>query len=128
MPEYADLMFKRFEWDGQGPDEFNCYSLVRELLRREGIDVPRRVTPADRGRIATAMMSDYLGDSIWTEVGKRPGAVALFRIKGMATHVAYVLDEYYMLHCWQGSKSVVRERIADWERRLVAYYRPKGHE
>jgi cell wall-associated NlpC family hydrolase len=36
----SDLMDKPFKNGGRGPDEYDCYGLVREIYRRIGIELP----------------------------------------------------------------------------------------
>jgi cell wall-associated NlpC family hydrolase len=39
-PEYTDLLGKRFEYGGRGPDSFDCYGIAVELYRRAGLTLP----------------------------------------------------------------------------------------
>lgn len=40
VPNYIDLLGKRFEYGGRGPDAFDCYGLAVELYRRAGLALP----------------------------------------------------------------------------------------
>ena len=40
MMDYIDLIGKPFSPGGRGPDNYDCYGLVKELYRRSGIELP----------------------------------------------------------------------------------------
>lgn len=125
MPElqWVDLLQCRFAKRGRGPNEFDCYGLVMELHRRRGITIPDYSSPEDQHAIA--MLMDKEAKVLWEPCGREPGAVALFKILGLGSHVGYVLDQQYFLHCWEGSAGVVREKHSAWEKRLIGYYKYK---
>ncbi len=47
IPNYTDLLGKRFEYGGRGPDAFDCYGLAVELYRRAGLALPDYASSAD---------------------------------------------------------------------------------
>lgn len=39
MPNYDDLLLKKFEKGGRGPNGYDCWGLCMEVLKRAGIDM-----------------------------------------------------------------------------------------
>ena len=123
MRDFSDLIGVPFEMGGRGPKSYDCYGLVRELARRwDGVSLPDYTSPADAGRISALFALEL---RLWQSCERRPGAVALIHIPGH-THCGYVLDNLYMLHTWQASGGVVRERLFEWQRRIKGFYRYVG--
>jgi cell wall-associated NlpC family hydrolase len=123
--DYLDLIGAPFAYGGRGPDAFDCYGLVRELYRRHfGVTLPDYTTPENgNGAKISALMACQM--NLWQEVTPQPGAVLLMRIAGNS-HCAFQLDPLYLIHAWDGSKSVVVERIDTWRHRIQGYYRYVG--
>lgn len=116
--DYADLIGKRFEYGGRGPDCYDCYGLVKELLNRLGQDVPDYKSPTEAAKIIALMLSSR---AQWKETTKKPGAVALIKVMGNL-HVGFVLPYNRFIHTWEKSGGVVVEHFYDWEKRVMAYY------
>lgn len=122
--EVAELVGTPFAYGGRGPDSFDCYGLVRELHRRQGILLPDYRSPTDQPRIAALMMNQL---QLWEECRPEPGSVALFKILGRATHCGLVLPADKFIHTWEGSGGVVVERLDDWKQRTHGFYRYVGN-
>lgn len=116
---YRDLIGKPFAYGGRGPDTFDCYGVVFEMHRRNGMDVPNYTSPTDGVRIIAAMLS---GANDWKETKCATGAVLLMRIPG-SMHVGFVVDDFRFIHAWERSNGVCVERIHDWRNRIVTCYR-----
>lgn len=120
--EYSDLIGIPFEYNGRGPDKFDCYGLVRHIHEQKGIQIPDYSSPSD-GAMITAMMLGEL--RLWGNCELKPGAVLLFRVPGNL-HVGTYLGDDWFLHTWEPSGGVVRERLSDWENRLMGIYEYVG--
>lgn len=118
--DYADLIGKPFEWGARGPNSFDCYGLVTEVLRRAGQEIPDYLHPRVQEEIA-AMVETH--SSHWVPCVEGPGAVVSIRIGRLVSHVGIVLPYGRLLHCWERSGGVVVERMDEWKRRIVGYYR-----
>jgi len=121
----GDLIGIPFVHGGRTLDGLDCYGLVMELIKREyGVDVPEtRYAPFVKDM--AAVVAGELPK--WKEVdGAKAGSVVLFRIKGLASHVGFMLDEYRFIHTWEKSGGVVIEPISTWEQRVVGYYKFEG--
>lgn len=124
MPaNHVDLIGVPFKVRGRGPDSFDCYGLVMEMSRRDGIVIPDFGAHSDQGVVA-ALVGEALPQ--WEETKCDRGAVALFRIGRYVSHVGYMLDRYQMIHSWERSGGVLVEPIANWKLRLVGFYKYVG--
>lgn len=119
--KYLDLIGVPYRIKGRGPHEFDCYGLIGEMYRRvHGSEVPPLDSPQSF-ELMEGAAKEFAATS-WKQVEKKPGCVALIRVGRYLSHVGFVLDNNRMIHCWEGSKGVVIERIDQWERRIVGYY------
>jgi cell wall-associated NlpC family hydrolase len=116
--EVRDLIGKPFRFGGRGPDYYDCYGLVREIMARRGIEVPDYTSPTKGAQIIAAMLS---GRVSWQQVGVRPHCVALIRLPA-SMHVGYMLRPDLMIHAWERSGGVLIERMPDWKHRIVGFY------
>jgi cell wall-associated NlpC family hydrolase len=122
--EVADLVGTPFAYGGRGPDTFDCYGLVRELHRRQGVLLPDYRSPSDRPHISALMMNQL---QLWEPTSPEPGAVVVIKILGRIAHCGIVLPADRFIHTWEGSGGVVVERLADWSQRIHDYYRYVGN-
>jgi len=123
MISHADLIGAPFKYSGRGPKAYDCYGLVMEMKRREGNPVPDFGFSMELPVIAT-MMAAVLPQ--WREIEKRPGAICLFRIKGLGAHVGYTLSDDRFIHVWEKSGGVLTERFYEWKRRTIGFFEYAG--
>lgn len=117
--QYADLIGKKFRYGGRGPDYYDCYGLVREMLIRSGVENPPDYTsPSDGARIIALMLGSR---KYWKECECKPGAVALIRLIS-TMHVGFILPNAKMIHTWDRSGGVVVEYLKEWEKRIITFY------
>lgn len=121
MADYVDLIGLPFEYRARGPEAYDCYSLVSELYRRDGIELPDYQRPEDRTRIVAMMLGEL---RLWEECEPTPGAVVLFRTTPQL-HVGYCLEHDRFIHCVEKS-GVCVERLDWWRRRVMGFYRYVG--
>lgn len=122
-PEQAELIGVPFEYGGRGPDSFDCYGLVKHLYEREhGVVIPDYKSPSDAPRINALFAGNV---QLWQEVERAPGTVLLVRTR-ILNHVGFVVNDRQFMHTWHLSGGVVCERIQDWERRIIGYYKYVG--
>jgi len=119
---YTDLIGTPFEYGGRGPDRYDCYGLVMELGRRQGVAFPEIESSAELA-VCHARMTVEAMSGQWRQVPvPTPGAVAWIQVGRYGSHVAYILDQNRMIHTWEKSHGVVVERIEDWKRRVLGYF------
>lgn len=119
---YLDLIGRPFVRGARGPEAYDCYGLILEMNRREGLELPDFHSP-DTVRDVADIVSREIGR--WTITGKHePGATFLFRIEGVGAHVGYHLGGGNFIHADEQS-GVMVERIsrAPWADRFIQAYR-----
>jgi cell wall-associated NlpC family hydrolase len=124
MVNHAELVGVPFAYGGRGPDSYDCYGLVLECARRDGITLPDFGFADNQARIS-AMMGATLPQ--WHETAAAPGVVALLRVGRWVSHVGYLLDENRMIHTWSESGGVTIERLDIWKHRIVGLYKHVGN-
>jgi len=125
MGDFHDLVGVPFQYGGRGPDALDCYGLVMECARREGIDLPDFGCATDQPTIM-AMMTASLPQ--WRQIEKRHGAIAFIRVGRYAAHVGYVFGSHFMIHAWEDSGGVSIVRLSDWEHRILGYFEYVGQK
>lgn len=125
MVDFSDLVGVPFEYGGRGPDKLDCYGLVMECARREGITLPDFGHASEQPRIM-AMMTASLNQ--WRQIEPRHGAIAFIRVGRYAAHVGYVFGPNHMIHAWEASGGVTIVRLADWKQRIVGFFEYVGHQ
>lgn len=122
--QYVDLIGIPFKYGGRGPDTYDCWGLVMELQKRQGITVPDYASTNDFGKIA-AMMA--VGIMKWEKVEPTSGVVVAIRIpdaNGVSAvrHVGTVLTNGRLIHTWEKTHGVTIERLETWKRRIAGFY------
>lgn len=112
---------------GRGVDGFDCYGLVRHVLKQEfNITLPdyggRYTEASDRHSVADAIKAGLIEGWHRVEQAVVP-ALVIFRIAGKPWHVGIVVDRYRFLHIPPGETSCI-ERLASpmWEKRVEGFY------
>ena len=126
MLKYDDLLGKRFEYGAEGPDNFDCFNLAREIYKRIGIELPQYAHPSEASLISQVVME---GKQLFEELEKpEPYCLALFMVKPpYVTHIGVVLeDSNRFIHIMEKC-SVCVERLdsLQWNRKIRGYYRYK---
>lgn len=122
MAAHADLIGVPFLENGRDENGIDCYGLIRELLRRDGVEVPEVLKPGLGKQDETeAIYQDHLHE--WAPIPCRPGAIALIRVGRYMSHCGYVATNGRdLVHTWEKSGGVVAEPIKDWKHRIVGFY------
>lgn len=107
---------------GRGPDCYDCYGLIRELLRRDGITVPDYKSPDDKRAVVAIFQGEL---RLWEETRLSPGVILLFRVPGNF-HVGYYLGDDQFIHTWEKSGGITIEYMNEWLPRLKGAYRYVG--
>lgn len=128
--EWRDLIGKPFAYRGRGPECYDCYGLVIEMMRRRGVVVPDYASPNQLPDIAGAIEG---GIGEWVQCGRQAGVAVgfylTFRENGKlvkkVAHTGFMLSENRMIHAWEPSGGVTVEELQEWERRIAGFYRYK---
>lgn len=90
----ADYLVKKWSPAGNGPEDFNCYNLVRDVYQTQwNVSLPEYMISADDILgLARAMRDEVLTDK-WVETEKPDhGSVALFTYRIEPVHIGIWLD------------------------------------
>lgn len=109
VPKYSDLIGGSFERGARGPEHWDCYGLVREMNARAGIDLPDFLTPGTLEKIEHLIERK---SKSWTKVPfGTVGSTVTMRLRGIGSHVVYMITPDKFIHAIEGS-GVVVERIS----------------
>ncbi|MDY7537621.1 NlpC/P60 family protein [Undibacterium sp. RTI2.1] len=124
MANFSDLIGTPFKTGGRGPDYFDCYGLVMEMAKRDGIELPDFGTHSNQG-----VISALVGASLpqWEEVSQKAGAVVLIRIGRYVSHVGYMINDDEMIHSWDQANGVSTLKVDTWKNRIVGFYKHVGN-
>lgn len=117
---YVDLIGVPYRIGARGPDEFDCYGLLAEMYRRvHEVRIPDFRSPQD-----FSAMHDLGAEQSqsWGQVKQRAGCGVLIRIGRFNSHVGFLIDDNRLIHCWEGSRGVVVERVDQWAHRITGFY------
>lgn len=123
---YINLSFIEHGRTREGCD---CWGLARLIYKEElGIDLPLLLNyknTKDGRSIADLYEEEHLR---WVEIPKgeeQPFDVLVFKILGLPTHVAVVVQKGLMIHCEKGCGTHISDynREKQWYQRLAGIYR-----
>lgn len=120
-----DLIGKPFASDGYGPDAYSCYGLVWEVYRRYGIDIPQTNISVTACREASNREILEHAARYWRAIEKPevPCAVLISSTNPeYANHIGVYIGRGRLLHITI-HRAVVVDRLADWQRKIIGYYR-----
>jgi len=121
VPSYADLIGKPFQRGGRGPNEYDCYGLVREMNRRAGIIIPDFLDPGTLEKIEHLIEHN---SKAWKKVPMGTvGSTVTMRLRGIGSHVVYMVSRDRFLHAIEGSNVVVeRASVAPFNNAKIGAY------
>lgn len=118
-----------FEEHGRSARGCDCWGLARLIYKEElNIDLPELLdykNTKDGKSIAELYEVEH---QEWEEISvgqEKPFDVLVFRMMGLPTHIAVVVDKGLMIHCEKGCGTHISEynREAQWKTRLAGIYR-----
>ena len=127
--ELHDLLLARFSENGEGPKEYNCWNLCREIYRRCGKALPKysdyiAVISQRDNLIKTVIEDDFLR----IDKSEPLCLVTLMLAPRAITHIGVVLDNRRFIHV-RRNVGVVVERLDNkaWKKRIEGFYRYAGN-
>tara|TARA_R110000744_G_scaffold81833_14_gene160700 strand:+ start:2259 stop:2657 length:399 start_codon:yes stop_codon:yes gene_type:complete len=127
----SDLIGKPFQYDGRGPEFYDCYGLLSEMMQRTGKPpLPIEFAPQQdglQGKDIASQMLDQI-QSTWRKIETPEiGCALLFRIKMNNSHCGFYLGNDRFIHAWEGANTgVCIERLSTWSRRCKGFYEYVG--
>lgn len=123
----------QFKVKGRGPDEFDCWGLVKEIYKN---DHPEKIIlPSYIECYETTTLKDdkiKISDTIlqeqqikWCKVDKpQPFDVVVLKIAGFPMHVGIVIRKGVMIHCTQGINVAIEKYTSmRWDNKVMGFYR-----
>ena len=127
--EYSDLLGKRFEYYGRGPDVFDCWGLVREYCKRAGVLLPDHSSTDDPAEQAVGIKKD--ADTYYIKVDEPEiYDIVLFQvIPRFVTHCGVYVGSGRFLQVTAKSNVAVEELESPiWKDKIRGFYRFKGNQ
>jgi len=123
-----DLIGKRYKNGGRGPAEYDCWGVVLEVFKRNGITLKDYIIDAtDTETIAeTAKKDADEKNGIWRKISVPYGSGGPYLVTfelmepGRVSHVGAYLDGY-IIHALT-KKNIVREPASKYQRLIGGYY------
>jgi len=120
---YADLLGKPFAPGARGLESFDCVGLALEMARRLGKQLPNFISSEAELHAQLGTGGATLADL--PQIARpEPGCIVLLRISPTEHHVAFMIDEYRMIHTLKDVRCAI-ERINSnlWQRKVIGFYR-----
>lgn len=124
---FDDLIGLPFVDGGRGPNQYDCWGLVREVYRRYGVNLPDYpISAMDAVKIGNQMMQDA---GNWLEV-KQPLPLPCLVVMQLdcgswANHVGVYIGNGQFIHAY-GATGVVIEPIKRRRSSIIGFYVPRG--
>jgi len=105
-----DLIGKPFQWQGRGPNAYDCWGLTLEVMSRLGINCDYVLS---FGKMDFEVINEYIENSRaspkWQEVSHpKKGDVLICGTSRQWAHVCPFVDESSVLHITKGQAGVIR--------------------
>lgn len=125
---YTDLIGKKFQTGGRGPDTYDCYGLIIEMMKRVDKYLPEQDTPD--GVEMRLKMFDRISSEFTEPIDKsEPFCIVVFDLGRLAhLHIGVVLED---CRSFIHSAAYIRRVRVDklngilWKHRITGYYRCK---
>lgn len=115
----------QFAYRGRGPNEYDCYGLVRALWRDiYDVTLPDFTSPSDAPKIM-AMMTLQL--QLWQSTTDAPGVLVALRLPNHSGHVGLSLGDGRFVHIWEKSGGLRLEHLSQWRRAIQGFYVYEQH-
>lgn len=120
---YADLLSKRFEPEGRGPDAYDCVGLAIEVARRMGCRLPDFISSEDEFHAQLGGGATRFADLERIEAPE-PGCIVALEMRPDQHHIAIMIDQFRFLHASR-QMGIVVERVLSpsWQRKIIGFYR-----
>jgi hypothetical protein len=120
---YADLLSKRFEPGGRGPDAYDCVGIAIEVARRMGRPLPAFLSSESEFHAQLADGGTRFAD-LERIAEAEPGCIVAFEMRPDKHHIAIMIDRFRFLHA-ASDVGIVCERVLSpsWQRKIIGFYR-----
>lgn len=124
-----DIIGKPFKDGGRGPDAYDCWGLVMEVFRRQGIELPDygKDTHSNESERISGIIKLLAASDNWSEI-KRPVRGCLITLKypkpQWTSHVGVMLDRDRFINIRRKTRVLASDRISSpaWRLRIAGFY------
>jgi hypothetical protein len=105
------MLNKKFKKDGRGPNEYDCYGYIIDILKKVGKYLPEYDSPALSEKIIKI---------------DKPESFCIVEYQGFPTHhVGIVLEDCIRFIHIRDKVNVAIERLdqPEWQRKIIGFYR-----
>lgn len=121
---YSDLIGKKFEYDGRGPDTFDCYGLCVEIYKRLGKQLVEYQASNDFKENAARF--DF-GKKDFIRIDKpEPFCLVLLTVfKPYVSHIGVVLEDCrHFIHIFRKCNVCIESLSSErWKNRIDGYWK-----
>lgn len=121
----SDLLGKKFEYNGRGPDSFDCFGLATEVLQRQGITLPAIQSETEAAAIHAQILFTQENPLFKKLSEPEPWVIVTFMVRPPYTsHVGIVLEDCRRFIHIMEKRSVTIERLdaIEWQRRITGFF------
>lgn len=123
---YTDLIGRKWKKDAKGPNEFDCYHLIKEIQRRRGFYLPNIKTP-ESIELRLAMFEKLSSEYTIPIDRPEPFSIVVFDVRRFTRlHVGVVLEDCRsFIHAAAYIRRVRIDKLKSilWRKRITGYYR-----
>lgn len=121
---YVDLVGKPFVSGDRGPNSFDCYGVLLEIYKRQGVNLrDSAYNSADKFKQFSSGICE------WEPTDVQPGVTVAFR-SGNIYHCGYMISRDRFIHADEGVGCVVISRLNGGalpkKFAFIGAYKPKG--
>jgi cell wall-associated NlpC family hydrolase len=122
MIDVSDLLETKFAYSGKGPEYYDCWTLIVEILRRMGKTAPDFPPPAsceERVKLFQKRVKNA------TQLEKpEEGCIVLFENIPGNTHCGIMIDSIRFIHMYPDYGVLIEPVNGDWwKHRVIGFYR-----
>jgi cell wall-associated NlpC family hydrolase len=122
MIDYNDLIGKPFQDQGRGPHGYDCYGLLVEIYRRNGITLPPvNVSVCACQDLPQAEINKHIKNWNKLKEPEIPCAILIKAHLGYAQHIAAYIGNRRMIHV-TADRAVVVDPISKYKNKIIGFY------
>lgn len=125
MENYNEYVGKPFRVNGRGPDDYDCYGLVKELCQKDGYELPELDTPE------SVVMRKEIFQKLkgkWLEPVERaePKVLVVLDFRDGGIHIGYMVTHSTFIHTSATMGTVKIHHLSDdyYSRFVYGFYTP----
>ena len=131
MPNYDDLLLKKFKKSGRGPNGYDCWGLAMEVTRRAGINMIDFDTWVCDDLARSKVILEHQRECFQKLIKPEPFCMVTFKVATVyVNHMGVVLENCQEFIHIREETGVAIENLNDfkWLRRIEGFYRYQGQK